>query len=337
MQDDYLEDSNLMPPGTPERPPHSRRRALILLAALGVAAYMATALATDTTALLSALRHLGWIGCISVVTLSCVNYLLRFFRWQSYIAKLGHSLPMFRHLLWYLSGFAFTVSPGKAGEAMRAFYLHEHGVPYSDTIATLFVERLLDVLAMVVLASLIVHFSDAYVWLLVGAGFATMLLLFVLCRPSLPNRLTSFARQRSRFRKWLTVIANLLRSSQNLLKPDLLVFGMLIGLLSWGAESLGFYLICRGLSLTVTIAGATGIYAVAALAGAAAIILPAGIGGTEIVMTTLLVARGAPFSDAVVATLLCRLATLWLAVLIGLAATGFLESSDAVRRLKTAL
>jgi uncharacterized protein (TIRG00374 family) len=307
----------------------------MLLAALGVAVYMATALATDTTKLVGALRQLGWIGCILVLTLSCVNYLLRFFRWRLYLVKLGHSLPAFRHLLWYLSGFAFTVSPGKAGEAMRAFYLHEHGVPYSDTIATLFVERLLDVLAMVVLASVIARFSDAYVWLLVGAGIAAMLLILLICRPSLPNSMVRVSRH-SRYHKWLAAAANSLRSSQNLLRPGLLIVGMLVGLFSWGAECLGFYLICRGLSLTVTIVGATGIYAVAALAGAAAIILPAGIGGTEIVMTTLLVARGASISDAVVATLLCRLATLWLAVLIGLVATGVLESPHVARRLKTA-
>jgi uncharacterized membrane protein YbhN (UPF0104 family) len=40
----------------------------------------------------------------------------------------------------------------------------------------------------------------------------------------------------------------------------------------------------------------------------------------ELVMTTLLVAQGAPLRVAVVATLLCRIATLWFAVLIGMAA-----------------
>ena len=70
---------------------------------------------------------------------------------------------------------------------------------------------------------------------------------------------------------------------------------------------------------------AIGIYAVATLTGVAAVFLPAGIGGMEAVMTTLLVSRGASVSDALIATLLCRLATLWFAVLIGLAATGFME------------
>jgi uncharacterized membrane protein YbhN (UPF0104 family) len=40
----------------------------------------------------------------------------------------------------------------------------------------------------------------------------------------------------------------------------------------------------------------------------------------ELVMTTLLDAEGAPLRVAVVATLLCRIATLWFAVLIGMSA-----------------
>jgi len=325
-----------MPAAALDRSPRTGRRALIVLAAAGVAVYMATALATNTATLVGALRQLGWIGCLSVLALSCVNYFLRFVRWQMYLVRLGHRLPVFRHLLWYLSGFAFTVSPGKAGEAMRALYLHEEGVPHSETIATLFVERLLDVLAMVILASLIVLVTDAYGWLLAVAGLATLGSIVLVCQPSLPDRLARLGARYPRFQRWLAVLGRLLRSSQYLLKPELLATGLLIGLLSWGAEGLGFYLVCHSLSLTANVGVATGIYAVAALAGAVAIILPAGIGGTEIVMTTLLVARGASFSSALVATLLCRLATLWLAVLIGLLATGYLESSDLLRRRRTA-
>ena len=42
-------------------------------------------------------------------------------------------------------------------------------------------------------------------------------------------------------------------------------------------------------------------------------------------MTTLLVAQGAPLQVALVATLLCRIAPLWFAVLIGMAAAVTVE------------
>ena len=48
--------------------------------------------------------------------------------------------------------------------------------------------------------------------------------------------------------------------------------------------------------------------------------LPAGLGGTEAVLTGLLVAHGAAAGNALGITVLTRLLTLWLAVAIGLLA-----------------
>jgi uncharacterized protein (TIRG00374 family) len=105
---------------------------------------------------------------------------------------------------------------------------------------------------------------------------------------------------------------------------------------SWGAEGLGLFLICQGLHLNVAAPTAIGIYAIASLAGSAAFFLPAGIGGMEIVMTTLLIAHGASLRTAVIATLLCRIATLWFAVLIGVTASAIVEFQATHRHLRSA-
>jgi uncharacterized protein (TIRG00374 family) len=120
------------------------------------------------------------------------------------------------------------------------------------------------------------------------------------------------------------------------LQPKPAAFGVAIGLVSWGAEGLGLYLICQGLHLNLTAPTAIGIYAIASLAGSAAFFVPAGIGGMEIVMTTLLIAHAAPLRTAVIATLLCRIATLWFAVLIGVAASTIVEFQAAHRHIRSA-
>lgn len=304
-----------------------KRRTLVVIAALGVLVYVIVALATDASGLMNALRRLGWLGVSAVFGLSVLNYILRFARWRFYIHRLGHRLPTRDLLLCYLGGFAFTVSPGKAGEAVRSLYLREHGVTYSESMATLFVERLLDLLSMIVLASLVILVSPSYSWLLVGMAFISVLGLVVIGRPELPNWLARRAERRAGHRtaKWYAAASTSLAASRTLLGPKLLLFGLVLGVMSWGAEGLGFHLVCNGLSFHVEPLQAVGIYAVASLAGVAAILLPAGIGGTEAVMATLLVSRGAPLADALIATLLCRLATLWFAVIIGLGAMALLE------------
>jgi uncharacterized protein (TIRG00374 family) len=305
----------------------SGRRSLIAVAALATLIYLGAAYAIDSARILAAVDQLAWPGCTLVLALSGVNYAVRFERWRIFLTRLGHRLPVGRHLLYYLSGFAFTVSPAKAGEAVRSLYLRGYGVSYPQSIAALFVERLQDLLAMVLLASLIVSDRPVYRPLVVGALLLVLALVWAVTIKALPEILERLSRQfrRARIVRPLPAIANLLRSSRALLQPQLLILGTLAGMVSWGAEGLGYYLICQGLHVQVPLLSAIGIYALAVLAGSAAFFLPAGLGGMELVMTALLVAQGAPLRLAVTATLLCRIATLWFAVLIGMAAAVTVE------------
>ena len=312
----------------------TKQRTLIVIAALGVVAYTAAAITADAAKLREALIQLGWLGSAMVLTLSLANYGLRFERWKRYLAYLGRHPPVLSNFLSYVSGFAFTVSPAKAGEAVRFVYLRRYGVTFSENVATLFVERLLDLLAIVVLSTLIVFSNPTYQPLLIGVSGAALTLVIVICQP-FPLRWLDALAARShgpRIKKSLSAAANLLRSSQRLLHPRFLLFGLLLGVASWGAEGIGFHLICRVLQFDIPLADAVGIYALSALAGTAAIFLPAGIGGMEFVMTSLLVSRGAPLSSALIATLLCRLATLWFAVIIGLGAAAILEFKQATQQ-----
>src|SRR5690349_12246907 len=54
--------------------------------------------------------------------LSLLNSLLRFWRWQLFGNGLGLRLPWRRNLLYFLSGFALTATPGKAGEGLRLWF-----------------------------------------------------------------------------------------------------------------------------------------------------------------------------------------------------------------------
>jgi uncharacterized protein (TIRG00374 family) len=286
---------------------------------------------------MDAFRQLGWLGWAAVLGLSAVNYLLRFLRWQNFLARLGRRLPAWRHFLYYLAGFAFTISPAKAGEAVRSVYLRDHGVNYSESIAALFVERLLDLFAMVLLASLIVVGHPAYRLLVVATFLLVLLVIAAACQSSLPLWVDRFGARRSkRIAQMAAAFANLLRSSRVLLRPKPLIAGVMIGLLAWGAETLGFGVICQGLHINGSVWSFSGIYGVAVLAGTAAFFLPAGIGGTEIVMTTLLVERGADLKVAIIATLLCRLATLWFAVLLGIGAASAVELSSQKMPIRVA-
>jgi len=305
---------------------NGKRRALISIAAIGACIYMGIAVSVDANRLGDTLRQLGWMGCSMVLGLSGINYLLRFHRWQIYVRTLGGRIPVTKHFLYYLSGFAFTVSPGKAGEAVRSVYLRDYGVTYSQSFAAFFSERLMDLISIVLLSCLIAIDHPAYRPLLIGVAVVAFAMLFIVGRPALPGIVSSLASRRSgRPADFLNGIAGLFKSADRLLKPRLLIFGILVGVVAWGAEGMGFYVLCEGLGLPIGPGPAVGIYSVAVLAGSAAVFLPGGIGGMEIIMSSLLVEAGATLKVAVIATILCRLATLWFAVLIGIIAASLAE------------
>ena len=79
---------------------------------------------------------------------------------------------------------------------------------------------------------------------------------------------------------------------------------------------MGFHWVLQWMGADVPMAFAVFVYALAMLAGAISF-MPGGLGGAEAVMVALLMWKGMSGADAVAATVLIRLATLWFAVAIG--------------------
>ncbi|NNC65825.1 MAG: flippase-like domain-containing protein [Gammaproteobacteria bacterium] len=262
---------------------------------------------------------LGWEGWGIVLGLSLLNYGLRFVRWDLYLRQLGYRVPVWTNLRAYLAGFAFTTTPGKVGEAIRSVYLKPFGVNYTDSLAALFAERLADLLAMIVVASMAM-FAFANARWLVGLAVLTSLVLI----PLLHSRaLRSWIERRVataesvRIRSGGTHLLTMLESSRALLRSGPLYSGFVLGLIAWAAEGYGLYIVLERIGADVPALVASGIYGVSILAGVASFV-PGGLGGTEVAMGSLLALSGVSAPLIVAAVLICRLATLWFAVLIGL-------------------
>jgi uncharacterized protein (TIRG00374 family) len=270
----------------------------------------------------------SWDLVSLAAVLSLLNYALRIVRWRWYLARLGHRLPLRFAALTFVAGFAYTLSPGKVGEMVRARYYIPLGVPLSTVAAAFFAERLLDLLSMVVLAVLLLADSAKYRG---GIGAAGALIVIVLGTvallpwPLIAARCESAARLPRPIRGALVTVSSAFASTRPLLRPAPLALGFAVALLAWGLEGLGFGVLTRAFPAVQldTLTG-IGIYAIAVLVGGLSF-LPGGLGSTEAVMTTLLVAHEFTIGDAVFVTLICRVVTLWLAVLLGWVATVLLR------------
>lgn len=303
-----------------------KRQVLVLLALAGMAAYVFFAAALVADPLAEALRRIGWAGAGAVLSLSLVNYVLRFLRWAAYLRLLGHDVPAQRHLLYYFGGFAFTISPGKAGEALRSLYLRPHGVPFSASLAALFSERLMDLLVMLLLALLITVSVADIRPALAASGLVFVMVTAISGHGLVPALLRKLAgRLARRLQSLLLTLARMFESSATLLRPRVVAPALLAGALAWAAEGYGLYLLAAAMGVKLDPGAAVGLYAVAVLAGAASFFMPGGLGGMEAAMTALLAAAGASLPVAFALTVLCRLATLWFAVALGIIALLWLE------------
>lgn len=291
---------------------------------LSVALYLVVLISADASRVLDAARRLPATGWCAILGLSLANYVLRFVRWHVYLRRLGHRIPLLRHFAIYFSGFAMTTTPGKAGEAIRSLYLHARGVPYPVSLAALFSERLVDLLSVLALAAMgIAALGVSGTWVAV-AGAVGLLAVMLVRSPAIVALTARMPIAHERLAHWRNHFVHLLRSSASLLEPRLLVAALLLGVVSWGAEGVGLHVIAESLGLSVSLPRAVGIYALAMLGGAASLV-PGGLGGAEAVMAGLLAASGAGLPEAVAATLICRAATLWFAILLGMIAMGVLQ------------
>jgi uncharacterized membrane protein YbhN (UPF0104 family) len=282
-----------------------------LLLALGVAAtvYALVILLTGSAKPAALLQHLiSPSGAWAVVLCMC-NYLLRGLRWRMWMAHYDRPLPLLAGLRLYLAGYTFTPTPGNVGEAARGLLLARQPLRPADSLAIFGAERLADLLGLLLLTLpglwWLLQWSGAGAWelRLVGlAGLVALLVLFLLFRFRQPL-MARFA--------WLQPAWRCLAS-----RPWIWL-GMTLA--AWAAQGVATWLVCCAFGLTLDPLLATGFYALAMVGGALSM-LPAGLGGTEALLSGLLLAHGAELGAAVGITLLVRLLTLWLAVLIGVMA-----------------
>jgi uncharacterized membrane protein YbhN (UPF0104 family) len=282
--------------------------AIVLAGFLAVGVVVGLGLYADFGKLGGELGDFQWELFPAALALVTAGYGLRFLRWQRYLVTLGIAVPARRSLVIFLAGFSMTLSPGKVGEVLKSVMLRRaYGTPVARSAPIVLAERVTDVLGTVAVAGIAAVWAGAEShWPLVVAGLGVGLGVVAALRLPLPRRFERVRAARD--------------AALALHTPGLLAAMTVVSTASWACEAAAAYLIVRGLGLDVTAASAAVAYAIGNLAGSLSF-LPGGLGVAETSMTGLLRAlSGAPAAGAAAATVLIRLATLWYAVAIGVAA-----------------
>ncbi len=296
------------------------RNGVILGIVVALVVYVAYAAWVGAAEVAAALARFSWALLLPLLALSAANYALRWVRWELYLRALGIRVPARTSLRVFLAGLAMTVTPGKVGEFLKSYLLGAtSGVPMAVSAPVILVERLTDLLSLVLLASFGVagYGGAAGVPVLLSSGVALFLGVLVLRSERLTGHAVAALSLVPLGARLAPKFGEAARSSRALLGGRLLGAGLALGAVAWACECAGYWLAFRGFGEAApTFPVSIFAYAFSTVLG---VVSPGGLGPTDIGLVEL--ARqftpGLSREVATAASFLVRLCTLWFAVILG--------------------
>ncbi|MBI5035658.1 MAG: flippase-like domain-containing protein [Chloroflexi bacterium] len=298
------------------------RQKIILSLAFAALVYFALTLYGDAPKLADAFLGWDWRWLPVVILAVLANYGLRFMRWHYYLLVIGiHNVPLRPSLLIFLSGFSLTMVPGKLGELLKSVLLKSHydiSISYSASIVA--AERLTDTIGMTLLAAVGISMFPNGVPALVLIIIALVVAVVLLQSRTLAEKIIGLFERLPIIGKFANLAKNMYESAYLMLRIRPLIISVTLSIVAWFGECLALFLILLGFGQAPTgllLLQSTFIYASASLFGAITL-LPGGLGATEGTITSLtqlFVNTSATIAAAT--TLLVRVCTLWLAIILG--------------------
>jgi len=109
----------------------------------------------------------GWQKILLTIAKADINFLLisvpfiipgviiKAIKWKMVVNRFDKKFPLMESLkIWLVGLFFGAVTPGRFGDFIKTFYLKNRGVRFGTSLSTIFVDRVMDVLSLVVLSTL---------------------------------------------------------------------------------------------------------------------------------------------------------------------------------------
>jgi len=290
----------------------------------------------DPVLVMQALSSIPWYWVIpAMMTLSFLNYVFRYFKWQYFLKKIDVHLSHRDSFSVFLAGFTLTTTPGKIGEAVKGYFIQSiDGTPVAKTIPVVVSERVTDLLAIVMLAligfTLGVNTGDQLLTVLL-LGSAVLVGALVLGSKTFYQKILSKLTSIGPFKRFQDSSAIIEDTMIKTLSPKPMLISTAISIPGWFMECLELWIlfaILSGGSLTLNLLLiATFVHATASIIGALTF-SPGGVGTyeiTSVLLITTLLSWSSTLAGA--ATILIRVVTLWFSVIVG-----FIALSIVTRR-----
>jgi SAM-dependent methyltransferase/uncharacterized membrane protein YbhN (UPF0104 family) len=233
----------------------------------------------------------------AMLSLTAFWLVVRFIRWQYMMRRAGVRIPIRGSAAAYLAGLPGTATPAYVGELIRGVFIRRrYGVPLRLTTAVLIAERVLDVLALMLI--LTATATDDLNWR--GVAFSALLVAVLVVGA------------------WFSVRHDPARSEREGFVTGVRAFtvALALSLVAWVAAGSLVSLASGALGSRLSIDSSLRAFSVSTLGGALSL-MPAGIGTAGTILILQLRQLGNTLTDAIAITSLVRLTSAGAALSLG--------------------
>lgn len=289
------------------------KRVSILLI-LSAIIYLGMGLYADLRNLITVIQGVKPYLYLQLILLTTTAYIIRLVKWTYLLRVADVRLNARENVFVFLSGLAMTVTPAKIGEVWKGFLIKElKDVRLSRTIPVVVVDRLTDVISLIVLSLLGITYYER------GIAIITLIILGVIAfivafKTGMFFKTFDLVIEK-KFKKYTESATEFSIYLSKLLNANKALLASLLGVLAWFFECLTIHLTVLEFN-AMTLPISVFIFSFASLVGSLSMI-PGGIGVTEASISGLLQYFGIDTVSAVATSIIVRLTTLWYGTLIG--------------------
>ena len=290
------------------------KKGIFLSIVLAIIAFSTIGMWGDILDARSAIKGFAWWLVPLIAFFGFMNDMIKFVRWDIYLRRMEIAISIKQSLIIFVSGLSMSATPGKVGLLIKSRMLGSlSGRSFISSTPVIAAELYMDLLGLSVISLAVIGFFSQKIWVaIILCGLPLLALIPGVAQRAI-DLLTRLPFLENRAQELRLAVSDMFR----LLGPRTLIQAFAVTLIAWTSEGVALHLILSGLGFEMGILHATAIFGFATLMGVLSM-LPGGLIVTDAGLMGLIIHAGIPTTSAAVATILARVFTLWLAVLIGI-------------------
>lgn len=289
------------------------KKGIVFSALLAVLAFSTIGMWGDVLHARDAFRGFAWWLIPAIACFGFLNDMIKFLRWELYLKKMGIAIPLKQSLIIFVSGLSMSATPGKVGMLIKSQMLKRcAGRTFLSSTPVIAAELYMDLVGLSIISLLAVGLFSQGLWIAILLCALPLLGLFQGVADKAIDLVARIPRYAPRAQELRRAVDDMFK----LLGPRTLGLALIVTLIAWTSEGVALHLILSGLGYQMGIIQATAIFGFSTLVGVLSM-LPGGLIVTDAGLMGLITHAGIPTTPAALATILARVFTLWLAVLIG--------------------